>query len=230
MSSVLIVASTPLRASLLERCFAGWEPASRVSVVTAERLPGYLTTSLGHWEAVILDHEEPLVERLELLSQLRRTQPEAKLIVSGVPSRGVPGRSEVILRYFEYGAAGYVSADEPCQRLVEVLGEVTRGEVRIDPPVTSELVRRIAELRQVLETMDPYVFEGEPAELTPRQQEVLALVAEGLTNQEIAERLYISVGTVKNHVHSILDTLNVASREQAAQYYQLMQREGLTTA
>lgn len=227
MLHALIVAATPLRGSLLERCFEAAPYPARLSVVTAPQLPQTLDASLRSPDLIILDHAEPLVDRLDALQTVRLAQPQARIIVSGVPSQGTPGRAEIILRYFEYGAAGYVSADEPCARLLAVVEEVSRGETRVDPPVTTELVRRIAELRQVLETMDPHVFEGEPADLTPRQQEVLALVAEGLTNQEIADRLYISVGTVKNHVHSILESLNVTSREQAAQYFHLMQREGL---
>jgi DNA-binding NarL/FixJ family response regulator len=56
------------------------------------------------------------------------------------------------------------------------------------------------------------------ANLTPREREILDLIAQGLTNQQIADRLVIEVGTVKNHVHSILQKLDVSSREDAAAY------------
>jgi DNA-binding CsgD family transcriptional regulator len=63
------------------------------------------------------------------------------------------------------------------------------------------------------------------AELTERQMEVLELVHQGLANEEISERLYISVGTVKNHVHNILKALEAKNREQASYWYALRQRE-----
>jgi DNA-binding NarL/FixJ family response regulator len=180
------------------------------------------------YRAIIVDHEEPFVGRLQLLQELRTALPGTPVIVSGAPGLDNPHRVQIILRYFEYGAAGYVCVDDPCERLAGVLTEVTRGESFVEPPVALELLQRLVELRRRLKRADPYIFDGEPEELTPRQLEVLALVATGCTNQEIAEQLAISVGTVKNHVHGILESLKVSSREAAAQAYRAMQPAEIT--
>ena len=63
------------------------------------------------------------------------------------------------------------------------------------------------------------------AALTPREREILELIGEGLTNQEIADRLVIEVGTVKNHVHNILQKLDVSSRQDAAAYLSFIEQE-----
>jgi DNA-binding NarL/FixJ family response regulator len=85
------------------------------------------------------------------------------------------------------------------------------------------LIQRLAELAQLFSDVEAII--DQPHELTPREQEILELIGEGLTNQEIANRLYIELGTVKNHVHSILQKLNVDSRRKAAAFLALIKNE-----
>lgn len=227
-NTVLIFASNPERLSHLEHCIGSYGEDTCIGVATIDELNHAIPMLNPACRAIIVDHEEPFVERLQLLQELRTALLETPVIVSGAPGLDNPHRVQIILRYFEYGAAGYVCVDDPCERLVEVLAEVTRGESFVEPPVALELLQRLVELRQRLKRADPYIFDSEPEELTPRQLEVLELVATGCTNQEIAEQLAISVGTVKNHVHAILEALKVSSREAAAQAYRAMRPAVIT--
>jgi len=133
-----------------------------------------------------------------------------------------PGVQVIILTTFdddEYvfeglraGAAGYLLKDVPSEQLAEAIRAAARGEAFIQPSVTRKVVAEFARLaeREHVRREQPLV---EP--LSAREMEVLALLAEGLSNQEIAERLTIAPGTVKNHVSNVLSKLDVRDRTQA---------------
>jgi DNA-binding NarL/FixJ family response regulator len=107
------------------------------------------------------------------------------------------------------GACGYLVKDAPIDQIVEGIRAAARGESLISPRIASQLVRRLREPEEV---------ESELAgsELTPRELEVLEMLARGMDNPEIAKALYLSQHTVKNHVSSILVKLQVENRIQAA--------------
>jgi DNA-binding NarL/FixJ family response regulator len=130
-------------------------------------------------------------------------------------------QEEVILRYIEAGAAGYVLADDSVEDLLRNIRAVYNGEALVSPEVAAAMISRIAELAQPYSTIEPGM--DEVTELTPREREVLDLIGAGLSNQEIAVRLVIEVGTVKNHVHNILRKLDVSSRQDAAVYWGAIQ-------
>ena len=127
---------------------------------------------------------------------------------------GVPDSEQIILQYVAAGADGYVLQDVTVERLLENIRAAKADRAIVSPDVASALMRQVAELAQVSRqaSIDP----GSLETLTPREREVLDLIAENLTNQAIANRLFIEVGTVKNHVHSILKKLDVSSRNDAA--------------
>jgi len=156
---------------------------------------------------------------LKLLSALTEAESPARVLVLGLAES-----EHEILRYVEAGAAGYVLQDDSAEELLDNIRAVYSGQAIVSPDIAGALVSRLAELSQVFE--DAFAIDPS-AELTPREREVLQLVGQGLTNREIAESLYIELGTVKNHVHSILDKLNVSSRKDAAAYLALMQDKDL---
>lgn len=128
---------------------------------------------------------------------------------------GIPESEDVILRYIEAGAAGFVLRDDSVESLLETMHAVHNDEAILPPNLAARLMSRVAELAMDYEQagiMDAAIAE----ELTRREQEVLDLISEGRTNQEIADSLIIELGTVKNHVHNILKKLNVNSRREAA--------------
>jgi DNA-binding NarL/FixJ family response regulator len=107
------------------------------------------------------------------------------------------------------GACGYLVKDSSIDQIVEGVKAAARGESLISPRIASQLVRRLREPPE----LEPGLA---GAELTPRELEVLEMLARGMDNPEIARALYLSQHTVKNHVSSILLKLQVANRIQAA--------------
>lgn len=220
MISVLIVPSSRLSGTLLAECLdqeAGFSPADVADVDFQSHL------GAGNYDAIIVEHPESTARGLEIVDRLKR-ETESAIVVAGVPGAQSEGRASVISRYFEYGAAGYVTTDDTCEHIIEVVNNAVQGHARVDPPVAAELVRRLAELRRALDQVEIPVLSSAEL-LTRRQEEVLALMAQGMTNQQIADDLFIEVGTVKNHVHNILDKFNVSNREQAATCYQILRAE-----
>ena len=133
---------------------------------------------------------------------------------------GIPESEDVILRYIEAGAAGFVLKDDSVEGLIETMHAVHNDEAILPPNLAARLMNRVAELAHAYETAGS--LDGSMAdELTRREQEVLDLISEGRTNQEIADTLIIELGTVKNHVHNILKKLNVNSRREAAAIAQM---------
>jgi DNA-binding NarL/FixJ family response regulator len=107
------------------------------------------------------------------------------------------------------GAAGYLLKDATQREVVGAVRQVLRGESLLNGEMAARLLHRLAE--------EPARSDHAPVvPLTPREAEVLGLLAQGLTNREIAGRLFLSVGTVKVHVERILSKLGVSDRTQAA--------------
>lgn len=109
------------------------------------------------------------------------------------------------------GASGYVLKQIGSGELVQALERVGRGESLLDPAVTQKVFDRV---RKTAREAQGTAF----AALTERELQVLALIAEGKTNKEIAEKVFLSEKTIRNYVSSILDKLNVANRAEAAAY------------
>jgi two-component system, NarL family, nitrate/nitrite response regulator NarL len=115
-----------------------------------------------------------------------------------------------VIAFAEAGASGYVPLDGSIEDLVAVIESVSRGETLCSPLVAATLFRRVAVLAR------ESWREPVEARLTARELDVLRLIEEGRSNKEIARALSIELSTVKNHVHNILEKLNVDSRTEAA--------------
>lgn len=126
------------------------------------------------------------------------------------------------LRYIEAGAAGYILKDSSLTELIEIIRLAQRGEARVSTKMAGALMERLSNLARMFSAFESKV-DGD-VRLTSREFEVLQCIGQGLTNQEIASRLVVEVGTVKNHVHSILEKLNVSSRDEAASYLAFIKR------
>jgi two-component system, NarL family, nitrate/nitrite response regulator NarL len=123
---------------------------------------------------------------------------------------GMLDSDESIVACLEAGAAGYIDREASLDELLERLDSAARGEMRCSPSVAASLARRLA-------TVVDHASEAPPqASLTRREREIVALIELGLSNKEIARKLFIEVSTVKNHVHHILEKLNVSRRGEAA--------------
>jgi DNA-binding NarL/FixJ family response regulator len=115
---------------------------------------------------------------------------------------------EYVAQALRYGAMGYLLKDTPSEELATAIRLVHKGYTQLGPGLVEKV---IAKVPAPAPTQSPNL-----AELTPREQEVLRLIATGASNREIAQTLYLSEGTVKNHVTSILNRLNLRDRTQAA--------------
>lgn len=129
---------------------------------------------------------------------------------------GVDPDPAIIVEYLEAGASTCLPQDAGLDELNRTIREVVAGETRLPPAVVYRAVRRLACLSALCR--ENGLDASRLQRLTPREREVLGLLGEGLTNAEIADRLFVEVSTVKSHVHSILDKLDVPTRDEAARY------------
>ena len=136
---------------------------------------------------------------------LARLAPEAKVVAYGVVDE-----ERQSLRCAEVGVAAFVTGEATAEQLISAILGLGRGEFACSPRITALLVDRVRALSHDMAPHMPH------AQLTPRERGVVALVADGLSNKEIATRLGIELCTVKNHVHHILEKFEVSRRTQAA--------------
>lgn len=162
-------------------------------------------------DVVLLSTRLPDNGALEFTQAVVEKDPSVEVLVVGLRESETQ-----ILRYVEAGADGYVLRNDSVDELLQNIRAADDEEALVSGDVAYTLMSRVAELAQVFSDVEAAI--DKPVDLTPREHEVLELVGKGLTNKEIADRLYIEVGTVKNHVHSILQKLDVSSREDAAAY------------
>ncbi len=155
---------------------------------------------------------------LSLTKEIAQNYPEIKVLVVGLPES-----KYVILQYVMAGASGYVLQDVTVERLLKNIRAAQEDKALVSPTMAAALMDHVAELANI--SARPYLQPDAYTDLTSRELEVLQLIDEGLTNQEIADQLVIEVGTVKNHVHNILKKLDVASREDAAAHLPYIQQD-----
>ncbi|HEV8579681.1 MAG TPA: response regulator transcription factor [Thermoanaerobaculia bacterium] len=127
------------------------------------------------------------------------------------------GRDEAderILDFLDAGASGYLARDQSVSELRAAIEAVSRGDRICTPRLANTLFARLAKLGRERRRRNKLEY----LMLTPRELEILRLIADGLSNQEIARRLFLSVHTVKNHVHKVLETLGVHSRWAAVHH------------
>lgn len=169
---------------------------------------------ISRCDVVLVSTGLPDGAALELTQAITETKSSVKVLALGL------AESEAeILHYVETGADGYVLKDDSIDELLRQTRAVQDGEALVSPDIAAALMSRVAELAQFADTK-----EGDRVtDLTPREREVLELIGQDFSNQEIADHLVIEVGTVKNHVHSILQKLNVNSRLDAANYLALIE-------
>jgi DNA-binding NarL/FixJ family response regulator len=158
-------------------------------------------------DVVLMDVRMPLMDGVEATRRLHAAQPGCRVIVLTTFDD-----DEYVFDALRGGAVGYLLKDAPGSKLVEAIQAAARGESFLQPSVAAKLVEEFARLAKDAPPRPDALAEP----LTPRELEILRLVAGGLGNREISARLYITEGTVKNHVTVILGKLGVSDRTQAA--------------
>lgn len=156
---------------------------------------------------ILIDASFIPAEALALTWTARERFPEAQVMILGLERE-----DESVLEFIEAGAAAYLLKSATLARLVEALHFLRDGQVHSSPRIAAAVLERITALEKERRAPVPPPC-CEP--LTARELETLALMARGLRNKEIAHALHITVQTVKNHVHNILEKLQVHRRRDA---------------
>lgn len=146
---------------------------------------------------------------LELAHAITRRFSGLRVVIVGLKET-----PEAVTEAIEAGAIGYVPEDASIEEFRETLRLVARGETRLAPRIAATLAVRLAALASTRRAAE----QAKKVKLTPRETEILGLVAEGMTNKEIAAQLHVEEQTVKNHMHNILERLKLRRRNQAVQF------------
>lgn len=206
MSTVLIVDDAELfRAALA----AAVKEAGFEVVATAADAMSAITLAKQHRpDVVLLDVLMPGMSGLEIVATITAELPKSAVVLL-TSSESV----EDLLAGIKAGARGFLTKDTPLATLVESLREVAAGGAVASPGMAAKLFRIVAKLLKTRDVVATHV----PA-LTGREIEILGHVAAGLTSREIADKLYISENTVKNHIRNVLDKTGLGSRHDAVRY------------
>jgi two-component system response regulator DevR len=158
-------------------------------------------------EIVIMDVRLPDGSGIEACREIRAEFPATRVVMlTSYPDE------EAVLSAIVAGASGYLLKQIRARDLVAALESVGRGESLLDPAVTEKVLDRIRRIATGSQEAD------ELSQLTGQERKILLLVAEGMTNKEIAQEIFLSDKTVKNYVSSILAKLNLERRAQAAAF------------
>ncbi len=154
-------------------------------------------------DVVLMDIQMPVMDGVESTKQIGDRFPETKILILTVDDT-----EEYISQALKYGASGYILKNTPPEELSFAIQAVYRGYMHLDLNLGRKVIARIPENAEVSTT--------DWDKLTPREQQIVKLIATGANNEEIASQLYISTKTVKNHVTNILSQLNLRNRTQIA--------------
>lgn len=162
-------------------------------------------------DVLVLDVNLPDLSGIEVTRRLQRQDGATAILILTVHND-----NETLFGLLEAGAAGYVLKDDALETLADAVRAVARGASWLSPQVTRQVVRRA--LSAATDTNAEADCPMLPCPLTPRELEVLRLLAQGLDNDAIAARLTLTTRTVQNHVSAIYGKLGVASRAEAILY------------
>jgi DNA-binding NarL/FixJ family response regulator len=205
VARVLLVDDDPLVRAGLRLMFAG---DSGVSVV-GEASDGdevLAAVAASTPDVVLLDVRMPRMDGITALRTLRARLPEPPAVVMLTTFRA----EAIVLDALRAGAVGFLLKHAPPEQIVAAITTAAGGEPTVSPSVLAQLIEHVAGTKPAAPVTDRL------AELTDREREVALAVAQGLSNGEIAERLHLSVGSVKAHISAALARLRVDNRVQLA--------------
>ena len=154
-------------------------------------------------DIVLMDLQMPIMNGVQAIRQLRKTYPDLPVLVLTTYMD-----DKWLFDAIRAGATGYLLKDRPRHELLEAIKGTVSGEAYLDPSVAKKV------LNQVASAPEPIQFD-ESIEISERERDILTLLVEGLSNAEIAQRLFLSEGTVRNYLSSLFVKLEVSDRTQA---------------
>ncbi len=161
-------------------------------------------------DVILMDLNMPRCSGLEAIQALQAEMPQINILVLTVSEMETD-----LFAAVKFGATGYLLKKAEPEELISAILHISQGEVIVSPLMAAKLLTEFKDLTAGAERESA---EKADADLSPREGEVLQLVAQGATNKEIADSLFISENTVKTHLKSIMDKLHLANRSQAAAY------------
>ncbi len=165
-----------------------------------------------HPDVVLMDVRMPEMDGVEATRQVTQRFPDVKVIILTTFED-----DETVFEGLKAGARGYLLKDISSEEMANAVRRVAAGEALIEPRLTRKVLAEFSRLASAHESHPAAKAgtEGLQVALTEREQEVLNALAQGLSNREIADKLTITEGTVKNHVSSLIDKMGVRDRTQA---------------
>ncbi len=212
MARVLIVDDAELFREALKAAFS--QEGFDVVGVAADAMAGIDMTREHEPDLVMLDLLMPGMSGLEVVGTMVKASPKTRVVLLTASES-----AEDLLAAVKAGASGYLTKDTPLPRLVSAMNDVLEGGAAVSPAMGGKL---FSSLREMLRHHG--AASARQPELTGRELEILTHVGEGKTSREIADDLFISENTVRNHVRNILDKLGLKSRFEAVNW---AHREGL---
>jgi len=154
-------------------------------------------------DLVLMDLQMPIMNGVQAIRQLRKTHPDLPVIVLTTYMD-----DKWLFDAIRAGATGYLLKDSPRQELIDAIKGTLSGNVYLDPSVARKVLDSVAASPEPIESDEDF-------DLSERERDILQLLVEGLSNAEIAHRLYLSEGTVRNYLSSLFVKLDVSDRTQA---------------
>jgi DNA-binding NarL/FixJ family response regulator len=210
ITRLLLVNETRLMGNIMAAALAD-EPDIIVIAGVSEPAEALQVLQQQHIDVVLISTRLPDDGAIRLISEINELAPSTKVLALGMTED-----RQRVLRYVEAGAAGYVLRDDSLDDLIQTVRAARAGKAFVSPEIAAAMARRLCDLAQMFSGAG--IDRADMGSLTRREAEVLELMGQRMTNQQIAEKLVIEVGTVKNHVHKILEKLDVGSRAEAAAY------------
>lgn len=166
-------------------------------------------------DVVLMDIRMPVMNGVEAVKEIKKRGINTKVLILTTFNE-----DEYVFDAMKYGANGYLLKDVKGERLYEVIKSINAGNIILQDEITHKVVNAFRSMSSSKEEepKEKKVIEGEFESLTEREVEIANLIMEGLNNKEIAERLYLSIGTVKNYTSKILSKLGLRDRTQIAVY------------
>ncbi|GAB6909207.1 conserved hypothetical protein [Desulfosarcina cetonica] len=206
--SILIIDDHPLFREGLKSIIAGDRYFS-VEGEAGDARSGFALAKKIKPDVALVDISLPDESGMQLTRRIREALPDTRVLIISMHSK-----IDYIVEAFQSGATGYVVKESAAGRLIQGLRAVTAGEYFLDSSISHEVVERL--MRSPVR--EARVSDSDYGRLTSREQEIMRMLAEGLSKAEIAERLCISIKTVENHRSNIMKKLDLHSAMDLVRY------------